>query len=265
MKLLYADTLFAMSLATDYLLCVAAARLCAGRIRRGRCLLAALFGAAYAVAVFLPGLSFLATPALELCAAGFMGLIAFGGEERLWRCLAAFLALSAAFGGMVWAVAMRAGSAPGLPLLLAVFLLCYGALTLFSRTRRRRAETGTAEALLTLGGRQARFRALLDSGNCLSDPVTGARVLIASPAALAPLLGDAALSEEADPVELLRRASRDPKLAGRLRLLPCSGVGGKALLAALRPDSAVVDGKERPGLLAAISPSAAGEGFEGVY
>lgn len=264
MKILYADSLFALSLLTDYLLCLATGRLCSLTLRRGRYCLAALLGAAYAVAVFLPGLAFLALPVMQLVFAGLMGLVAFGGEARLFRCLAAFLALSATFGGMVWAVTLRRGGAD-LGLLAAVFLVCYAGLTLFSRTRGRRAESRTAEAALTLGTRRAMFRVLLDTGNCLTDPVTGARVLVVSPGALAPLVPECAALLTLPPVEMAEACGREPALQGRVRLLSCATVGGEGMLAALRPDAAEIDGRPRPGLLAAVSSAASGEGFEGIY
>lgn len=69
MKILYADSLFALSLLTDYLLCLSAGRLCGLTLRRGRYLAAAALGAVYAVAVFLPGLGWLALPVMQLVAA----------------------------------------------------------------------------------------------------------------------------------------------------------------------------------------------------
>ena len=266
MKILYADSLFALSLLTDYLLCLSAGRVCGLTLRRGRYLAAAALGAVYAVAVFLPGLGWLALPVMQLVAAGLMGLVAFGGEERLLRCLAVLLALSATFGGMVWAVFLRSPGGPRLSLLLGVFAACYGALTLLSRTRRRRADARLTGAVLTLAGKTVSFPVLLDTGNCLTDPVTGARVLVAAPEALAPLLPERAeLFALSDPVELAARLGALPETRGRARLLACATVGGPGLLAALRPDTARVDGKPRPGLLAAVSPAARGEGFEGVY
>jgi stage II sporulation protein GA (sporulation sigma-E factor processing peptidase) len=269
MKFIYADSLFALSLLTDYLLCLAAARFCSLRLRRGRYLLAALLGALYAVAVFLPGLGWLASTPVQLAAAGLMGLVAFGGEARLFRCTAAFLALSATFGGMVWAVVMRWGSfpLPSAPLLLGTFLGCYGLLSLLLRSRRRAREGGrTLEAALSLGSRRACFRVLRDSGNCLRDPLTGAEVMIVSPEALAPLLPERGeLLHLTDPVALVERAADIPELRGRLRLIACDSVGGRGLLPLLRPDRAELDGRERPGLLIAISPSAKGDSFEGIF
>jgi hypothetical protein len=112
MNIIYADSLFGLSVLTDYLLCLVTARFCSLRLRRWRYLAAAVFGGAYAVAVFLPGCAWMAHPLCELCAAGLMGLVAFGGEEKLFRGLAAFLAVSASFGGAAWAVALRQGSMP---------------------------------------------------------------------------------------------------------------------------------------------------------
>ena len=266
MKILYADSLFALSLLTDYLLCLSAGRLCGLTLRRGRYLAAAALGAVYAVAVFLPGLGWLALPVMQLVFAGLMGLIAFGGEERLLRCLAALLALSATFGGMVWAVFLRSSGAPRLSVLAGVFAACYAVLTALSRTRRRRADARLAKAALTLAGREVSFPVLLDTGNCLTDPVTGARVLVVAPEALAPLLPENAdVLTLSDPVELAARLGALPGLRGRARLLACATVGGKGMLAAVRPDTAQVDGKPRPGLLAAVSPAARGEGFAGIY
>ena len=265
MNVIYADSLFALSLFTDYLLCLVTARFCGLRLRRWRYFAAAVVGGLYAVAVFLPGLAWLAHPLVELCAAGLMGLIAFGCEAQLLRCVAAFLAVSASFGGMAWAVALRQGSmpAPDLRLLAAVFVGSYLLLTLLSHTRRRRAREHRARVVLRLAGRRAAFYALEDSGNCLRDPVTGDAVMLASPSALAPLFPGQAELLALEPVELLERAAALPGQQHRFRLLQCSSVAGNALLAAFRPDVVEVDGEARP-LLTAISAAAAGDGFEGI-
>ena len=265
MNVIYADSLFALSVFTDYLLCLVTARFCALRLRRLRYLAAAVFGGVYAVAVFLPGCAWLAHPLCELCAAGFMGLIAFGGEARLFRCIAAFLAVSASFGGMVWAAALRRGSmpAPDLRLLVGVFFLSYALLTLLSYTRRQRARRHRVTAALSCAGRETTFDVLEDSGNCLTDPITGDAVMLASPSALGALFPGRASLLAAPPVELIERAAQDPMLRGRFRLLQCTSVAGPALLAAFRPDAAAVNGETRT-LLVAISANAAGDGFEGV-
>lgn len=257
MDIIYADTLFALSVGTDYLLLLVTGRFCALRLRRWRYLGAAVLGGLYAVAVFLPGCAWLAHPLVELCAAGIMGLAAYGGEARLFRCLGAFLAVSASFGGAAWAVCMRRG--PDFPLLAGVFLGSYALLSLLSYTRRRRAREHRVEVTLTLGDRSAHFTALEDSGNCLTDPITGARVLLATPRALGPLFPGWETQLSRDAVELVQ--ARDAPC--RFRLLTCTGVGGCALLAAFRPDTVTVEGEGRD-MLAAVSPAAHGDGFDGI-
>jgi len=267
MNYIYIDSLFLLSLFTDYLLCLITGRFCGLYLKRLRYLMAALFGAAYSVCVFLPGLSFLALPVMELVSAGIMGLIAFGGEARLLRCIGVFLALSCTFGGLIWTLSLHAGAAPGvnMRLLFVSFSLCYAALGLFSRTRLRKTGRETVRAELMLKGRRASFRALVDSGNCLSDPVSGAAVMIVSPRALLPLFPEhRELLELKDAVELVESSGKLPDFPAKLRLLPYSNIGGEGLLPVFRPDEVRVNGKLRQGLVAGISAAASADDFDAI-
>ena len=69
MTVIYLDELFLLNFVVDYLLLLAAGRLAGEILRRGRLALGAALGAAYAGAVFLPGLGFLAHPLCKLGAA----------------------------------------------------------------------------------------------------------------------------------------------------------------------------------------------------
>lgn len=259
MKVIYLDRLFLVNLLCDYLLALASARVAGIPLRRGRCWLAALFGALYAVLAVLPGLTPLASPPARLAAGLLTAGLAFAGEPRFLRCAAVFLAVSALFGGALWALTLAGGSPLFEPrALLLAFALCYAAITLFLRGRSRFPGRARAEIRVALGGREARFTALLDSGNGLCDPATGEPVLLASPEALAPLFPGAALG--GDPVTLLRR----PGLEGRFRLIPYRAVGASGLLAAFRPEELRIDGKTETGRLVAVSESARGDGFEAI-
>ena len=267
MKYIYIDSLFLVSLFTDYLLCLISARFCGLFLRRKRYFLAALFGAAYSVSVFLPGLAFMAQPVMELVSAAVMGLIAFGGEAKLFRCIAVFLAVSATFGGAVWALSMKLGQSPeiDLRLLFGCFISCYIVLSLISRSKLKKAEKRIAEVELTVGSGTTLFHALLDTGNCLADPITGSSVMLVSPRVLRPVFPDAEkLLGCTDPVELIRLWNEQDSPPVKLRLLSYSSVGGSGLLPLFRPDRIKIDGKARDGLLAAISADAEGDGFEGI-
>ncbi|MGX8693003.1 MAG: sigma-E processing peptidase SpoIIGA [Clostridia bacterium] len=259
MEVIYVDRYFLLNLLIDYLLCLLSARVCGLLLRRRRYWLAAMLGAGYAVLTLLPGFSRLADAAGKIgCGVG-MAAVAYGGEAKALRCGAVFLCVSAAFGGMLWALSL-AGGRPVFDarVLILSFALCYAGLELLFRGRAKLPERPRAEIRVSLGGRESRFMALVDTGNCLSDPSTGASVMLACPHALAPLFPGTDLG--ADPVTLASL----PSLAGRFRLLPFSAVGGRGLLPVFRPERLSVGGKERRDLLVAVSAAAQGDGFEGI-
>ena len=85
MTVVYVDSVFVLNALMDYLLALSVGRLAGIPLRRGRYLLAGLLGGAYAVAVFLPGLGFLAATPVKLAAGVLLALTAYGGEEKLLR------------------------------------------------------------------------------------------------------------------------------------------------------------------------------------
>ena len=197
-----------------------------------------------------------------LCALG-MVLIAFGGQGRFWRTSVIFLAVSAAFGGAVWAISMLFyGFRPGglyipvsLPMLAVSFALCYAAVTLVFRRIGERAERCLRRVEITLGARHAEFTALEDTGNGLYDPLTGRSALVAEAEVLRDLFPNL-------PESVLKGAPADAVLRiPGARLLPYADVSGKnRLLPAFRPDRVTVDGQPRDDLIAAAAPSSLGGG-----
>ena len=255
MKTVYADTLILWNAAVDYLLLLAAGQLCALPLRRGRMALGALWGGAYALlcAVF-PAVFALWT--VKLAAGALAVLIAFGVERRTPRALAAFCAVAACFGGAVHFLdALRGGEGAPVPagMLPPAFALCYAVTALiFRRVGRERGEV-LHDVTLTRRGIAVQLRALEDSGNALSDPLTGDGVIVADAAALAPVFDDPALLRLDAPEALARLEGEQ----GRgLRLLPCACVTAeRALLLCFRPERLTVDGVERRDLLVAVSPA----------
>ena len=256
MEVIYVDRLFLLNLLIDYLLLLLSARVCGLVLKRRRYWLAAALGALYAVLTLLPELRVLAGAAGKLGTAGLMAAIAYGSEARPLRCGAVFLCVAAAFGGGLWALSL-AGGYPRFDarVLLLSFALCYAGLRLLFHGRARLPDVPRAEVCVRLGGRESRFRALIDTGNRLCDPLSGAEVLLASPHALAPLFPGLDLG--ADAVALAG--------AGHgFRLIPYRAVGGRGLLAVFRPEALSVGGRERRDLLVAVAPEAGGDGFEGI-
>ena len=80
----YGDILFLLNLVLDYGLLLVTARIAACPVLRLRLAAGALFGAAYALLIFVPGLQFLSALPVRLCAGVGMALIAFGGQRRFF-------------------------------------------------------------------------------------------------------------------------------------------------------------------------------------
>ena len=246
---IYLDSLAALNLTADYLLLLASGRVAGAVLHRGRILLAAALGAAWALASVVPGWGFASHPAAKIALGVGMSLIAYGSERRFWRCCALFFAMSALFGGAVWGAALLFGYDAGgrlyVPLrfrtLALSFALCYAAVTLLFRRRAAR-ERRIAPLELRLGGKSALLRALADTGCSLADPVSGRAAVVADAAAMAPLLGgEVDISFAASVAEEL--AAR-PGLAGRVSLIPFRAVGVPgSILAAVRPDEALFEGR----------------------
>ena len=271
MTTIYVDTLFLLNAVVDYLLLLCSARLAGEPLERLRFAGAAALGGGYAVALFLPGWEFLYHPLCRVSVAVLMVLIAFARSRRLLRQAVIFFALACAFGGGVLAVGLMGGqgltlgggvfySAIDIKTVLVSAAGCYGGLSLcFRNWGRHSAARGELKSVrLEFSGRTLELTALMDTGNTLTDPVTGRRVLVAEGAYLTPLFPEVGqtLLDPAAGLEQLN--SRWP---GRFRLIPYRAVGTeRGLLLAARLDRVEVDGEEQLGALVALSPNPVSDG-----
>ena len=274
MTVVYIDALFLLNLIVNYLLLLAAAKLAGEPLRRLRLAAGAALGGLYAAAIFFPGLGFLTHPLCKLGAAVLMLLTGFGGSRRLLRVTLVFFGLSCAFGGGIFAIGLLGGrgltlrngvlySVMDLRILLLSAAVCYAVLTLVFRRTARHGRREVLPAVLILEGRRVAVNALVDTGNTLTDPVTGRPVMVAEGSRLSPLLpGERVLDEKAlrDPVGTLERLSRGGR-GRRFRLLPYQAVGVECgMLLALRLDDARVGAEDYGGILVALSPNPVSDG-----
>ena len=273
MTVVYLDELFLLNFVVDYLLLLAAGRLAGEVLHRGRLALGAALGAAYAGAVFLPGLGFLVHPLCKVGAGVLTVLAGYGGSRRLLRVCLVFFAVSAAFGGGIFAIQLLGNRSLTLsngilssPLDLKLVLLsaagCYGLITLlFHRAALHSPRRELAPAVVELGSRRVVLTALVDTGNTLTDPVSGKPVLVAEGSKLDGLFPPGTAPGQAelrDPAMALERLS-DAGL--RCRLLPYQAVGVECgLLLALRADRVQVGGEDYGPLLVALSPTGLTDG-----
>lgn len=274
MTVIYVDSVFLLNTAADYLLLLSAASLAGIPLHRIRYLLAALSGGSYAVAVFLPGMEFLAAVPVKAAVGVLLALIAYGGEARLLRLILLFLAVSCGFAGCVLGLGLLLGGIPvvngifytdvNTKVLAAAFGAGYLVLTVVFRAAARHTVRGECVSVrLSLCGRISTLRALRDTGNTLRDPMSGCPVLILSAGQLSHVLpknicGVVTAETLRRPAELLEPVRRlIPELRPRLLTYQAVGTSG-GLLLAVRCDWAEIGSARYEQLLLALSPTELG-------
>ena len=270
----YLDVLFGANALMDYITLLAAARLGGAHVKRSRLLLASLLGGGYAVlAAVQPVLALLPLRVLAgvgICAAAFLGQDAFA------RLCALYLVVAASFAGLAAALGHAAGRqllygasyyfAVPLRVLLLAAAVGYAVSGVLLRgdalhgPLRREIERLT----ICFDGRERAVRVLHDTGNGLSEPVSGKPVIVLERKAADGLMGGVLPGSETNAAALL--AALPSGLQHRFGLLPYRAVGTEGgLLLYFRPDSvrradgAVLD------CVCAVGPANIGQGaYEGL-
>ena len=267
MEIIYIDYLFFLNLVIDYFILLLTAKVCAAPFKRMRFLAAAALGGAYSALLVLPQFAFLGLWPMKIALSVAMVLISFGSERRLLRATLFFYAVSAAFGGAVFAASMLGGvkvdRAPFVPVTMRVlvlaFAVCYAAVLVVFQRSGLRLERSLMCAEITLLGRCVSIRAMRDTGNNLRDPVTGASVMVAETDAVFALFPDEIveiLKGKAEPARLFEVVMGVESTRGRFRLVPYTSVGVcGGLLLAFRPDELRLDGRRRRDIVVALSPT----------
>lgn len=222
----YIESVFAFNFLVDYLLLFGAARLAGRAIARLRLLLGASIGGIYAaVQLFLPK-----SVVFLLLSLALMGAAAYRGSGRAIKLTLLFFLASCGLAGVVMLLGQSFGSmarlargvvAADLP--WGVFLIAAGVsyLLLSVVFRCGAAYTGKEMADVTLAyrGRNARVRLLRDTGNLLTDPLTGRGVPVVDIHALGGLIS----MEETAVLPRIAYCSVG-NADGTLPLLRCEGI-----------------------------------------
>ncbi len=245
----------------DYLLLLSTGKICSLPLVRWRMALASLWGGLYAVlSLIYP--QFFAIAACKIFSGLALAAIAFARFGRFARTAGVFFAVSAAFGGAVYAALSLGGLDPKdaavLPLslrtLILSFALCYALLSIVFRGRAHRAAAELGEVEILLRGRKLSLKALRDTGNELRD-TKGAPVIVSEWAAVYPLFPELSPQQALDPPSVLMAMDTLQGMKGRVSLLPClTATSPEGLLPCLRPDGILINGEKAPHRLLAIIP-----------
>ncbi len=268
MRYVYADILFLVNFFFDFSLLYLAGRLGRAAIAGRRLLLAAALGAAYGVASVFPSMAFLMSLPAKVLASALMTAIAYPKAGRTPRSFATLLALfyvvalvvgGAALGwafltssgGGAGAVVASGSLGPGLVLPGALFGAVLVHWALLSGRERTGLESLCVVCRVVIGERETQFRALVDTGNRLRDPLSDSPVVIVEyPAVtriLPPEFGPVWETAEEEPdLGKLATALGGTGWSARLRLVPFSSLGrANGLLVGFRPDEVLVGRRGR--------------------
>ena len=260
----YGDAVLVLNLLINYTLLRGSARLGACVPRQSRLWLGATLGAVYALLTYFPHFGFLHSIPAKLLTAGLMLCCAFGWKHSTLRLGGIFAFLSLVLCGAVYSVHTLRGS-PMAPdgyllypasfsaLLLTAFAVCLACRMLLPTLQHD--NKSLLPLSVSLKGKTVHLTALRDTGNTLTDPLSGAPVLTVYWKALRPLL----------PKELDETALESPSEALTFhrtlspRLIPYRAVGTKRGLLLAIPCTVSTEQKTKTQLVA-LSPTPVSDG-----
>ncbi len=246
--MVYLDLVMGLNFAVDFLLLLGSNRLAGFPARPGRCALSAVLGGLYGGACLLPGFGFLGNFLWRTLSLTAMALLAFGLDRSALRRGVLFVLLSMALGGIALGLG-RGGSWQLVGAAAGVCLLCV--LGFSGRAGSRQYVT----VEITHGNSHTKLTALLDTGNTLRDPITGASVLVAGPDTARNLVG-------LSPEQLASPLQSMTDVPG-LRLIPYRSVGQEGgILLAIRPDQIRIDGHPVRTIVAFAPETIGNEGYQ---
>lgn len=247
---MYFDLVVLINFIVDFFLLLGTNRLCGFPMSLLRLVLAAAFGGVYGGICLIPKLYFLGNTFWRVIFLAIISGIAFGFSRSALRRGVIFVLLSMALGG----IALGLGNGGFWALVAAAMGVSIMCIVGF---RERIGNASYVPVELSYGGKHMRLTALCDTGNTLTDPVTGRSVLVVDGKVAEHLTG-LTNQQLRNPVEAITQEA----LPG-LRLVPYRSIGqSSGLLLALWLQDVKI-GQWCGGSLVAFAPD--GLNSEGAY
>ena len=237
---IYLDIFWLLNFLVDFLLLLGANRLCGYPLQWKRAAAGAAVGSVYSTACLFPGFAFLGNLLWRIVSLLGISAVAYGVSLSAFRRGVVFTLLSMALGG----IALGLGHRGFAGLAASAAVLCLLCVVGF---KDRPGSVSYVPVELHYGDKRLRLTALQDTGNTLTDPVTGTQVLVVA-AGVAQQITGLTQKQLSTPVESVSA------LPG-LRLVPYQTVGQTSgLLLALKLPKVKI-GKWEGSRLVAFSPN----------
>jgi stage II sporulation protein GA (sporulation sigma-E factor processing peptidase) len=249
MQKIYIELIFLNNFVVNLLILLFASLITGSKKRWGRLAASAAIGGIYASAAVGAsgfGISFLTKAAVS----AIMCFIAYyiKNEKNFWKNVCAFYIITFVFAGAIYGITFcfgqpeTLGGAIAVKPLVSNILIGLGAATviicIFSRVRKRtlERESRTVTVNVTYGKRTAAIKAFVDTGNMLTEPISGLEVVFVSMAAGRELFDN-------DTIALLN--CRGLRLTEKLRIIPVMTATGAGLFYGIEIDSITLRGQKQ--------------------
>ncbi|MBO5970901.1 MAG: sigma-E processing peptidase SpoIIGA [Clostridia bacterium] len=268
----YADVLFLINFSMDFLVFYICARFAGRRLYPFRSALASALGGAYGVASLFIDTNGFITSVCDVAALIVICCVAFASRNMrfrdfLGRCIL-FALISSILGGIMTALSSmleRSGfasleyeSGDDISVWLFTIIAAAGGAAAFvgGKRMKRIAASKSADVEIKMNGKSIVIRAMTDTGNMLTDPLSGRAVALCELDAIGKLL-------PSEMIDYWRSGEFSScissEFASKIRFIPARGaLGGKtSLLAAVEPDAVTVindKGKREADILIAPVP-----------
>ncbi len=256
-QIVYADVLFVTNMLITYLLLSLAASVFSAKKSIVRMILASATGGIFSFYILAPEQHFLITMFIKLSFSAVIIFTAFKirSLRQFFKLILGFYAVSFAFAGVmiaVWILVKPQGMLinnstvyfnVSVPLLIVTCAVCYAVIWLVqSAVSKRVPKNSVCDVTVAVGDKAVTCRAMIDTGNSLTDLFTGFPVIIAeysSVERLIPYEYRTFYSKTGELPQILDAFSQ------RVRTIPYEAVGGGGILPSFKPDYIVIRNKKR--------------------
>lgn len=253
---IYADVLVALNILLTYIIIVASRVLCKIPTNKWSVLLASVVGGFSSLVIFYESGGVVFYLLYKIITGGIIVCISFLPQsiKIFFKAILAFFGVSLLFGGSMYALEITLHPENiffhngtvyfdmSIAYLVASVLVIYGVFLLADYLITKRSNKGgNCQLEITYNNTSVNMIAFIDTGNTLTDGMSGRPVVIAELSAVSPLL-----SRE----ELLFFKSGNfenvpESLNKSFRLIPCMAITGESLLKAFLPTAVKIKDKEK--------------------
>jgi sigma-E processing peptidase SpoIIGA len=262
---MYVDVLLIENFIIDYLLLNVTSKLSKLKTNRTRLSIGAAVGALYILIVFFPSLKVFLGIVTNFAVSALMLIIAFAPEKfkDFFKVLGLFYVIAFVFGGAAFFLFYFTGKGnvvngvyyiKNFPfsMLIAGLTAGYFLVVYCYKYVQHKALNDELNYNITVivDNKQARIKAILDTGNSLKDPISNLPVIVAEYDALHDILPEELIyafdgNEGNLDFTSLHKLIDNGNLALRLRLIPFSSLGKQnGMLIGIKPDMVIVTSKK---------------------